>query len=123
MNQFTKFNFRLYGNSAWKRWFKFFPELESYYKGTGHIPTLQLNKMLNKARLVPVDGNPAILNGFHLRLFEALGAGVLPIVEYRKDVEKILFGDSGLMVPLINDYTKAGDIARYYVNNENERAE
>lgn len=123
MNQFVGFNFKLYGNSAWKRWFRFFPDLELHYNESGYIPTEQLNKMFNKTRLIPVDGNPAILNGFHLRLFEALGAGVLPLVEYRKDVEELLFNNSGTMVPLIKDYSKAGDLARYFLQNENERSE
>ncbi len=123
MNQFVGFNFKLYGNSAWKRWFRFFPDLELHYKESDYIPTEQLNRMFNKTRLIPVDGNPAILNGFHLRLFEALGAGALPLVEYRKDVEERLFNNSGLMVPLIKDYKKAGELARYYLQNENERSE
>ncbi len=123
MNQFTGFNFRLYGNNSWERWFRFFPQLESHFKETGYIPTDLLNKMYNKTKLIPVDGNPGILNGFHLRLFEAVGAGVLPLVEYRKDVDELLFGKTGLMVPIIKDYNKAGDVARYYINNENERLE
>jgi hypothetical protein len=121
MSKFTRFDFRIYGNSSWQRWFRFFPDLETHYTQTGYIPTDQLNKMFNKTKLMPVDGNPAILNGFHLRLFEALGAGVLPLTEYRKDVEELLFKDSRLMVPLIKDYTQAGTLAEYYLKNENER--
>lgn len=123
MSRFTGLNFKLYGNNAWKRWFRFFPELESVYTETGYIPTEHLNKMFNKSKLMPVDGNPGILNGFHLRLFEALGAGVLPLVEYRKDVEELLFKDCDIMVPLIRDYNKAGDLAGYYLKNESERKE
>ena len=79
--------------------------------------------MYNNAAMIPVDGNPAILNGFHIRLFEALGSGALPLVEYRKDVEELIFAGSGTMVPLIRDYSKAGDLAAYYVKNEKERKE
>ena len=72
---------------------------------------------------MPVDGNPGILNGFHLRLFEALGAGALPVVEYRSDVEHELFKGCKSMVPLVRDYRKAGDIAGYYLKNDIERGE
>ena len=123
MSQFTGFDFRLYGNSMWKRWFRFFPSLEEKFSESGFIPTPVLNKMFNLAKLVPVDGNPGILNGFHLRLFEALGAGTLPLVEYRKDVEELLFKGCKAMPPLIKDYIKAGDLASYFLKNENERTE
>jgi spore maturation protein CgeB len=79
--------------------------------------------MINRSKIMPVDGNPGILNGFHLRLFEALGAGALPVVEYRCDVEHELFKGCKSMVPLVRDYRKAGDIAGYYLKNENERKE
>ena len=123
MSQFTGFNFKLYGNSSWKRWFEFFPDLARVYAESGYIPTEQLNKMFNKTKIIPVDGNPAILNGFHLRLIEALGSGALPIVEYRKDVDEELFNGCAAKLPLIRDYVKAGDMARYYLKNESERKE
>jgi|WetSurMetagenome_2_1015567.scaffolds.fasta_scaffold00614_5 hypothetical protein len=123
MNQFTRFNFKLYGGNTWNRWFSLFPELESHFVCSGYIPTDLLNRMFNKTKLIPVDGNPGILNGFHLRLFESLGSGALPLVEYRRDVKELLFHDSGLMVPLIEDYRKAADIADYFLKNEKERIE
>lgn len=123
MSQFTGFNFRLYGNAMWKRWFRFFPELEEKYIASGFIPTPFLNKMFNRAKIIPVDGNPGILNGFHMRLVEALGAGALPIVEYRKDIAEKLFKGSKVMVPQITDYLKARDLAKYFVINDTERTE
>lgn len=121
MSQFTGFDFKLYGNSAWKRWFRYFPNLQQVYSESGYIQTERLNKMFNKAKIIPVDGNPAILNGFHLRLFEALGAGALPLIEYRKDVDELLFRGCDAQLPIIDDYTKAGAKAKYYLVNENER--
>jgi hypothetical protein len=123
MSKFTKFNLEIYGGKHWKKWFIFFPELEKAYHESGFIPTRKLNAMINKTKLMPIDGNPGVLNGFHLRLFEALGAGALPLVEYRKDVEELLFRDSGYMVPLIKDYRDATDLADYYLNHEDERKE
>ncbi len=123
MSRFTDFNFRIYGNSAWKRWFEFFPELEGVYKESGYISTEALNRMFNMTKLIPVDGNPGILAGAHIRMVEALAAGALPLIEYRIDVEKILFKDIGHEIPLIRDYSKAGDIASYWLSDEKRRRE
>jgi len=123
MNQFTRFNFRLYGNAMWKRWFRFFPKLEKNFFESGYIPTERLNLMFNKAKLIPVDGNPGILNGYHLRLFEALGAGALPLVEHRKDLEGVMLKECKAKLPQIKDYGKAGDLAGYFLKNEEERKE
>ena len=121
MSKFTGFNFKIYGNSAWKRWFSFFPELEVVFHESGYIPLHQLNRMFNMTRIVPVDGNPGILNGIHLRLFEALGAGALPFIEYRRDVDNLLFKDFQGELPLLTNYSKAPSIATYYLANEQER--
>lgn len=121
MSRFTGFNFRIYGNSAWKRWFSFFPELEAVYNESEFILQERLNRMFNMTKLIPVDGNPGILNGIHLRLFEALAAGALPLIEYRHDVDNMLFRDFKGELPLIKDYCKAADIASRYLKNEPER--
>lgn len=123
MSKFTGYNFKLYGNRMWKRWFRFFPQLETHFTETGYIPTYKLNLMFNKTRLMPVDGNPAILNGFHLRLFEAIGSGALPLAEFREDIEGMVFRNSDVRVPIINDYNDASDIAGYYLKNETESKE
>lgn len=123
MSRFTGLNFRIYGNSDWKRWFRFFPELRSVYTESSFIPQEELNRMFNLAKLIPVDGNPGILNGFHLRLLESLSAGALPLVEYREDVDGLLFREFGRDLPLIRDYSKATDVAAYYLINESERKE
>lgn len=121
MSRFTGFDFKIYGNSAWKRWFSFFPELEVVYHESGFISQEKLNRMFNMTKLVPVDGNPGILNGVHLRLFEALATGALPLIEYRHDVDNILFMDFKEELPLIKDYSKAADLASRYLKNELER--
>ena len=118
MNSFTGFNFSLYGNSAWRRWFPFFPALEGHFTEGGFIPQERLNTMYNRTRIIPVDGNPGIINGVHLRMFEALAAGALPLIEYRKDVEDPLFRGFTGALPVIRDYNHAGDIASEYLADE-----
>lgn len=122
MSRFTGFNFRIYGNGAWKRWFDFFPGLESVYSESGFIPQKTLNRMFNMTKLIPVDGNPGILNGVHLRVAEALASGALPLIEYRHDIDNLLFKDFRGELPVINNYNTAGDLASRYLNNEQERS-
>lgn len=121
MSQFTKFSFRLYGGSTWKRWFNEFPELKEKFTLAAYIETEKLNKMFNRTKLIPVDGNPGIINGIHIRVLEALGSGALPLIEYRKDVTEIIFKEMARDVPLIQNYKDAASVATHYLKNDNER--
>lgn len=121
MNNLAKHDIKIYGGSAWIRWFKYFPELESKFTLSNYIETTKLNKMFNKTKVIPVDGNPAIINGMHVRAIEVMGSGALPLIEYRKDVEEIIFKGFGKELPLIRDYSKAADVAGYYLKNDSER--
>jgi hypothetical protein len=121
MSKFTDFNLEIYGNRAWKRWFQFFPKLSSVFHESGFIQTPLLNAMFNKTKLMPVDGNPAILNGFHLRTFEALGAGVLPLIEQRKDVEDEIFTNIDIQLPIIRSYDDATQLAEKFLSDETLR--
>ncbi|MEI6854129.1 MAG: glycosyltransferase [Bacteroidota bacterium] len=121
MSKFVGLNFEIYGDKHWKKWFTYFPELINVFHESGFIPTPELNAMFNKTKLMPVDGNPGILNGFHIRVFEALSAGVLPIIEYRKDLEESVFFGLDIQLPIIKSYDDALNIAEYYLANENLR--
>ena len=121
MSKFVSYDFHLYGNAMWRRWFRYFPGLELRFTEAGYIPGDTLNQMFNRTRIIPVDGNPGILNGFHLRVFEALSAGALPLIEEREDVEGKLFKECRAKLPLIRNYNDAKDLAGYYLKNENER--
>jgi glycosyltransferase involved in cell wall biosynthesis len=121
MSRFTGFDFSIYGNNAWKKWFEFFPELRPAYHETGYLDTKQVNLMFNRTKIVPVDGNPAILNGVHLRLMEALGSGALPLIEYRKDVDQLIFSGSGIDLPLMRSYDQAKENAAWWLEHEKER--
>jgi len=121
MNAFSGFNFRLYGNSAWQRWFSFFPALKAVYTESNYIPQKKLNRMYNRTRIIPVDGNPGIICGIHLRMFEALAAGALPLIEYRKDVESRLFSGFKEELPLIRDYRNADFMASEYLKDDMAR--
>lgn len=121
MSRLSGFKTRIYGNDAWERWFPFFPELKPLYRRSDYIPSEKLNRMFNRTKIIPVDGNPSIINGTHLRLLEALAAGALPLIEYRKDVVDEIFGNSGINLPVIRSYNSAFEVASYWLSNEAER--
>ena len=77
--------------------------------------------MFNRTKIIPVDGNPSIINGAHLRLLEALAAGALPLIEYRKDVADEIFSGSGIDLPVIRSYNEAPSTASYWLEHEEER--
>ena len=120
LSHFKNFDLKIYGNKAWKRWFPFFPELEKHFsESTSFIPTEDLNKMYNLTKLMPVDGNPGIFNGIHLRVIEAISAGTLPIIEYNKDMDLIFDGLDDL--PVVKDYRGIPEIAGWYLINDKAR--
>ncbi|MBK7733702.1 MAG: glycosyltransferase [Bacteroidales bacterium] len=121
MSRFAGFRTKIYGNDAWERWFPFFPELEPLFRRSEFIPSEKLNRMFNRTKIIPVDGNPSIINGAHLRLLEALAAGALPLIEHRKDVEDEIFRDAGIRLPIFKSYNEAAEIAAFWLSAESER--
>lgn len=119
LNQFSRQDIKIYTNKKFSRWFSYFPELEGkvvFFQQ--RISETDLNTMLNCCKIYPVDANPGLINGIHLRIFECIVSGILPIAEYRKDVKNI-FGPVGL--PIIDNYNKGAEIAEYYLKHEKER--
>ena len=112
---------KVLGNNKWIRWLEFFPELNPKFELIKErIPLEQLIIMSKCAKVYPVDANPAILNGLHLRVFDCIAMGVLPLVEYRKDVDTFF---NGINLPLIKNYDEANALARYYLSNDSLRNE
>lgn len=119
LSKFCNYNFYFLGPKSWKYWFTYFPELEEHFVlKQGYLPDNELNVMMNCSKIIPVDANPGIINGFHVRVLDCIAAGVMPLVEYRKDLKDILKG-SGL--PLIKNYDEIPELAAYFINNDFER--
>jgi len=120
ISKFAQFKLKVLGNSKWFRWIEFFPELKPKFELIKErIPLEQLIIMSKCTKVYPVDANPAILNGLHLRVFDCIAMGVLPLVEYRKDHD-IFFKDVNL--PLIKNYDAAEAVAKKYINYDGLRA-
>lgn len=122
LSHFTGFDFQLLGRGHWQRWFSFFPELKQHYQKLDRfLPVAELNERLNATRIMPIDGNPGVLHGLHFRLFEALAAGVLPLLEWQEDLTHI-FGDQ-FDLPAARSYDEIRDMTQYYLNDEPARRE
>ncbi len=119
VSKFKDINLKIYGTKHWLKWFEFFPELEPHFELlTNRISEEQLIIMSKCAKVYPVDANPAILNGVHLRIFDCIASGVLPLVEFRKDHLSFF---EGVDLPLIRNYNESEQIARRYINNDQLR--
>ncbi|MFN7116803.1 MAG: glycosyltransferase, partial [Saprospiraceae bacterium] len=120
MSHFTNFDLQIHGDKHWKKWFAFFPDLQTHFhQREGYIATEKMNDMYNATKIIPIDGNPGVLNGIHFRLFEALGAGALPVLEWQDDLA-IIFGKNAA-IPAAKSYHELNEMARYYINHENSR--
>ena len=121
VSKFAELDIEVHGSGMWQRWLEFFPELKSkFILKTSRYSDEHINQLFAGAKIYPVDANPGLLNGIHLRVFDCIGYGLLPLPEYRKDIESV-FINTGL--PLIKDYNEAASIAQYYIDNEKERLE
>ncbi len=119
LSKFCDFNFLFIGPECWKGWFTQFPELKSKFKiKKGYLKDEELNLFMNCTKIVPVDANPGIINGCHIRVFDTIATGKLPLIEYRKDLDDI-FKDTGLI--FIKNYNEIPELTRYYLEHDTER--
>lgn len=121
MSKFSDLDLKIYGTRNWHRWFEYFPELRDRFVLLDKPLGLeQVNLISNCSKLYPVDANPGLLQGLHARIFDCIGSGILPLVEYRKDLDRV-FPDKD--IPIIYSYQEANQLARYYLDHDSERKE
>lgn len=118
LSSFLDFNLKIFGTKEWNKWLPYFPDLNKHFNLiSNRISDEELNIALNCAKIYPVDQNTGITNGIHLRVFETIGAGILPVVEWRKDIDTV-FGD---LLPVIKNYYNAAEIVETYLDDEELR--
>ena len=119
-NQFTDLDIKIYGN-GWDIWFDHFPKLkDKVYHINKPLSFEMVNLLCACSKIYPTDANPSLIYGLHIRIFDAIGSGILPLVEYRKDIDSVF---NGVYIPVIKNYRNSKDIAKYYLRNERERKE
>lgn len=118
LNSFTGMDLKIFGTKDWLKWLPYFPELSDHFYLLGsRISNEELNLAINCCKVYPVDQNTGIVNGIHIRAFETIGAGTLPVMEWRKDIDPVF----GNLLPVIKNYNEAREIVRYYLANEGQR--
>ncbi len=121
LNQFIDFDFKIYTHYDvyWKKWLKYFPDLTKkiiFLKSP--LSNEQVNTIYNCCKICPIDANPGLINGMHIRIFDCIGSEILPLPEYRTDIVRV-FKD--VEIPIIQEYKHARDLAMEYLNNEEKR--
>lgn len=122
LSQFTDFDLKIHGNDDWKRWFRYFPDLEKrFIERTAYISIEKMNLMYNATKIIPIDGNPGLLHAVHWRLMEVLGSGTLPLMEWQNSLTEIF--PEGADLPAVKSYDEIKEMTRFYLNNEQARME
>ncbi len=117
-NQFRNLNLKIFGH-GWRRYQREFPELlKKVVDLHHHLSFDEVNTIVSCSKVYPIDANPGIINGIHLRVFDCIGQEILPLPEYTKDIETI-FGKVGM--PMIKDYRQAEQLAKYYIKHDDSR--
>jgi hypothetical protein len=118
MSKFEGFKFKIFGDRSWNRWLQYFPELlKNYHLINSRITNSELNYAINSAKIYVIDQNTGIINGIHNRVFEVIGAGCLPVVEWRKDIDRYFYGE----IPTIKNYEESSEVINKYLNDETLR--
>jgi hypothetical protein len=118
LSKFVETDIKIYGPPNWKNWFIYFPELEAKMILGERICTTTVQKMMRCCKLYPIDSNPGIINGLHVRIFDAITSGLMPLVEYKKDLETAF---PGFEIPVIRNYNDIPALVKKCLADDNKR--
>ncbi len=115
LDQFSELDLKIYGDNSWQIWLKDFPNLQNKFQlKKKYLSNIEMQNLLQSAKIYPIDSNPGILNGLHIRIFDCIGQEILPIVEYKRDID-IIF--NGVDLPVIRNYSEGAEKAITYIEN------
>jgi len=120
LNNFSKLDMRAYitGSAYQQKWKKYFPELEAKIIPYQSFDTQFNNLVCNCSKVYPVDLVPSLFNGIHIRIMDCIGSGIMPLVEYSCDLERVF---DEFPLPAIRNYHEAEKIAIHYISKDQER--
>lgn len=119
LQNFTNHDFRIFGNKSWNKILPLFPDLNKHFQLLAvPMDTEELNLRMNCSKIYPVDAHPGIINGLHARIFDAISAQTLPIIEYRADLEKIF---TEVKPPSFRNFKEARELTTYYITHDSQR--
>lgn len=119
LDLFKNFDFKAYiSGGGMERWFEFFPEVAKKVIPHDRFDAGFNNLVYNCSKIAPVEQVPSLFHGIHVRVFDVLGAGILPLCEESADLEQVF---EGIDIPLIRDYREGPEMAAWWLAHEEER--
>ncbi|MCC6463354.1 MAG: glycosyltransferase [Saprospiraceae bacterium] len=116
---FKHFDLRAYiSGSGMERWYPLFPGIEEKIIPHDRFDAGFNNLVYNCSKIAPVEQVPSLFKGIHVRVFDILGAGILPLCEYSEDLCAVF---EGMDVPMIKNYQESEEVARFWLENESKR--
>jgi len=117
--EFSKFDLSVHTHfdPYWNVWLNYFPELKKHINFlSSPLENEKVNILYNESAIALVDSNSGLINGIHLRFFDILASGCLPLIEYKIDYEKIF---ENFNLPLIRNYGEIeGQIEKWLLNEK-----
>ncbi len=118
LDLFKNLDFRAYISGSMERWYELFPGAASKIIPHDRFDAAFNNLVYNCSKIAPVDLVPSLFRGIHVRVFDILGAGILPLCEYSADLERVF---AGIELPVIRNYVEAEEVARFWLEEEERR--
>lgn len=116
LNEFRDFDLRAYiSGEGMDRWVRFFPEVGEKIIPHNRFDSDFNNLVYNCSKIAPVEQVPSLFNGIHVRVFDALGAGIFPLCEYSADLVNVF---EGIDLPVIRHYGETKETASFLLKNE-----
>lgn len=121
LHMFREFDLRAYiSGGGMERWFRFFPEIERKIIPHNRFDARFNNLVYNCSKIAPVELVPSLFKGIHVRVFDILGSGILPLCEYSADLYTVF---EGMDIPVIKNYPEGQEMARFWLEHEAKRLE
>lgn len=116
---FKNFDLRAYiSGGGMERWYPLFPGIEEKIIPHDRFDAGFNNLVYNCSKIAPVEQVPSLFKGIHVRVFDILGAGILPLCEYSEDLSAVF---EGMDIPMIKNYQESEEVARFWLDNESKR--
>ncbi len=118
LDLFKNLDFKAYISGSMERWYGLFPGAASKIVVHDRFDAAFNNLVYNCSKIAPVELVPSLFRGIHVRVFDILGSGILPLCEYSADLERVF---EGIELPLIRNYREAEEVARFWLADEPRR--
>ncbi len=119
LNLFKNLDLKAYiSGSGMERWHSFFPDMQARIIPHDRFDAGFNNLVYNCSKIAPVEQVPSLFHGIHVRVFDILGSGILPLCEYSADLELVF---AGIDFPQIKNYPEGAEMARFWLDNDDKR--